>query len=305
MLPSGSVPGQLEMQFPNSQAITPGGSLMFTPTFEVIVAQAKDRQPPDMTFEALLKRFPGLAEADAVCWTGSTAVGWGNVFSDFDIYAFSDRELDLPMDETAECWPGSDKSGVGWGNWLGEYQKARVDLTTWPTGAFPTVLQPYLEDEVEFLRSSDTMQDFIYRMSIGVPLKNDGYFQELRELLDKSSYRRARVRTVKVRAENALTDVVGQLDAGDQDSALISARIAAFRVVDACLALQGDYCTREKWMMRRLARMPECGISVDEFQAMVLDGPRQGEANGDCALRMARWAQGHIVRLDGELFAGS
>lgn len=278
---------------------------MFNPSFEVIVAQSKFRQPPDMTFEALLKRFPGLAEAEAVCWTGSTAVGWGNVFSDFDIYAFSDQEIDLPMDETAESWPGSDKSGVRWDNWMGEYQKARVDLTIWPTGAFATVLQPYLEDEVEFLRSSDALQDFIYRVSIGVPLKNDGYFQELRELLDKSSFRRARVRTVKAAAENALTDVVGQLDAGDQDSALISARIAAFRVVDACLAMQGDYCLNEKWTMRRLQREPKCGVGVDEFQAMVLDGPRPGESNGDCALRVARWAQGHIVRLDGELVARS
>ncbi|MGC4900446.1 hypothetical protein ACLQ2Y_14035 [Micromonospora echinospora] len=278
---------------------------MFNPSFEVIVAQSKFRQPPDMTFEALLKRFPGLAEADAVCWTGSTAVGWGNVFSDFDLYAFSDRKLDLPMDETAECWPGSDKSGISWDNWMGEYQKARVDLTIWPTGAFATALKPYLENEVEFLSSGYTLEDFVYRVSIGIPLKNEAYFQEQWDLLEKSSFGRARVRWLKVGAENALTDVVGQLDAGDQDSALISARMAAFRVVDACLAMHGDYCLNEKWAMRRLRGKPECGIKVEEFQQMVLDGPRPGEANGDCALRMARWAQEHIVRLDGELMARS
>ncbi|WDZ86240.1 hypothetical protein [Micromonospora cathayae] len=281
------------------------GFKMFNPTIDVIVAQSKFRRPPDMTFEGILKRFPGLAEADAVCWTGSTAIGWGNVFSDFDLFAFSDRTLELPVDETMERWPGSDKSGISWENWMGEYEKARVDLTIWSPDAFATVLQPYLDDEVELCGTSDAMLAFVYRMSIAVPLKNDDYFREMHELLARSSFRRARARTPKVWAENALTDVAGQLDAGDHASALISARVAAFRVTDACLALYGDYCHAEKWTMRRLESKPECGISVDEFRSEVLAGIRPGESDGDAALRMARWAQKHIVRLEGEFLAVS
>lgn len=278
---------------------------MFNPTIDVLVAQPRVRQLPNMTFESILKRFPGLAEAHAVCWTGSTAVGWGNVFSDFDLFAFSDRTLELPVDETMETWPGVDKSGIRWDNWMGEYEKGRVDLTVWPTGALATVLQPYLDDEVELCGTSDALQAFVYRMSIAIPLKNDSYFREMRELLDKSSFRRARARTAKVWAENSLIDVAGQLDAGDQASARISARVAAFRVADACLALHGDFCHDEKWTMRRLESKPECGIGVDEFRSVVLDGTRPGESDGDCALRVARWAQGHIVRLDGEFLTAS
>lgn len=276
---------------------------MFNPNVEVIVAQSKVREPPDLSFDSILKRFPGLSEATAVCWTGSTANGWGNVFSDVDLYAFADQDIDLPADESAESWPGSDKSGIRWHTWMGEYQKTRVDLTVWPTGTFAKVLEPFLAGEVELCGMSDVLLGFVYRCSIGVPLKNDAFFQEMHELLDKSSFRRALARTTKVWAENALTDVAGQLDAGDQASARISAGMAAFRAVDACLILHGELCRNQKWIMRRLERKPECGIGVDEFRSTVLDGTRPGESDGDYALRVARWAQGHLVRLDGDFLA--
>lgn len=258
-----------------------------------------------MTFEALLKRFPGLAEADAVCWTGSTAAGWGNIHSDYDLYAFSDRTLDLPVDETMETWPGTDKSGIHWDNWMGEYENARVDLTTWPTGTLATVLKPFLDDEVEICGLSEAVLDFVYRLSVGIPLQNEQFFRDMRDLLNRSSFPRAHARTAKVWAENALTDVSGQLDAGDHPAARISARMAAFRTADACLSLHGDYCRAEKWMVRRLESKPECGIGVDEFRSMVLEGTRPGESDGDCALRVARWAQGHLVRREGEFLATS
>ncbi|MFI7068840.1 hypothetical protein [Micromonospora sediminicola] len=278
---------------------------MFNPTVDVLVAQPRFRQPPDLTFEGILKRFPGLAEAEAVCRTGSTAAGWGNVSSDFDLYAFSDKKLDLPVDETMEAWPGSDKSGIRWDNWMGEYEKSRVDLTVWPTDTLATVLAPYLDGEVEFCVMSQVLRDFVYRVSIGIPLKNEGYFERMREMLAKSSFRRSLARYTKAMAENALTDVGGQLDANDQMSARISAMRAAAQATDACLILHGEYCPRDKWIMRRLERKPECGIGVDEYRSVVLDGTRPGESDGDYALRVARWAQGHLIRLDGAFLTDS
>ena len=278
---------------------------MFNPTLEVLVAQARVRQSPDLTFDGILKRFPGLAEAEAVCLTGSTASGWGNVFSDFDLYAFSDHSLDLPMDETAETWPGVDQSGIRWDNWMGEYQESRVDLTIWPTGTLATILARYLDDEVEFCGVSYPLRDFVYRLSVGIPLKNEDYFQQMRKMLDRSSFGRSLARYSKALAENALTDLAGQLDAGDQASARISAGRVASKVADACLVLYGDYCPSDKWLLRRLERKPECGIGVDEYRSVVLDGTRPGESEGDYALRVARWAQGHIVRIEGDLLTVS
>ncbi|MEV4690559.1 hypothetical protein AB0K27_05450 [Micromonospora echinospora] len=278
---------------------------MFNPTLEVIVAQARVRPPLEVTFEGVLKRFPGLAEAEAVCLTGSIAAGWGNVNSDFDVYAFSDKPLDLPVDETSECWPGVDQSGVRWDNWMGEFQESRVDLTIWTPDTLTTVLKPYLDGEVEFCGMSYALRDFVYRFSIGIPLKNEDYFRQMRELLTASSFARARARWSKAATENSLTDVAGQLDAGDGASARLSAVRAAAGAAEACLLLQGDLCPTEKWLMRRLERKPECGITADEYRSVVLDGARPGESDADFALRVARWAQGHIVRLEPEFMTVS
>jgi hypothetical protein len=272
---------------------------MFNPTIEVIAAQPKVLDPPDLSFEAILKHFPGLAEAEAVCLTGSIAAGWGNTFSDFDLYAFADRELDLPDDETTETWPGTDPGGVRWHNWMGVYDNARVDLKVWPTDTLRMALAPYLGTEVEFCSMGEFLKDFVYRVSIGIPLKNEGFFQEMRELIDSSSYRRALARFIKSGAENALMDVAGQLDSGDHMTARLSAGMAAARAADASLILAGELCRRDKWLLRRLESKPECGIGVAEYRAVVMDGARPGESDGDCALRVARWAQAHIVRLEG------
>jgi hypothetical protein len=271
---------------------------MFNPTIEVIAAQPPVLTAPDLSFEAILKHFPGLAEAEAVCLTGSTAAGWGNTFSDVDLYVFSDKELDLPIDETMETWPGADPSGVRWHNWMGVYDNARIDLKVWPTDSMATALKPYLESEVEFCSMGDFLQDFVYRASIGIPLKNEGFMNGLRELLDASSYRRALARLLKVDAENCLTDVAGQLDSGDYMTARVSAVLAAGFITDASLVLAGQICRRKKWLLRRLESTPQCGISVDQYRTTVLDGLRPSESDGDCARRVARWTQAHLVRLE-------
>ncbi|MFI6683004.1 hypothetical protein [Streptomyces sp. NPDC050485] len=278
---------------------------MFNPTIEVIAAQPPVLDPPDLSFSAILKHFPGLAEAKAVCMTGSTAAGWGNTFSDVDIYAFSDVDLDLPVDETMETWPGSDPSGVRWHNWMGVYDNARIDLKVWPTDTLARALAPYLDNEAEFCATGDFLQDFIYRLSIGVPLKGDEFFQEMRDLLDSSSYRRALARSLKADAENCLTDVAGQLDSGDDMTARVSAGLAAGFVADAALVLAGQLCRRKKWLLRRIESTPGCGITVDEYRSMVLDGTRPGELDGDCARRVARWSQAHIVRLEDAFLSAS
>jgi hypothetical protein len=275
----------------------------FNPTIQVIAAQPKILTPPDLSFEAILKHFPGLAEAEAVCMTGSTAAGWGNTFSDVDLYVFSDKELDLPIDETMETWPGADPSGVRWHNWMGVYDNARIDLKVWPASTLATALEPYLEREVEFCSTGEFLQDFIYRLSIGIPLKNADFFRRMNELLDSSSYKRALARWLKAEAENCLTDAAGQLDSGDLMTARVSAGLAAGFITDASLVLAGQICRRKKWLLRRLESTPQCGITVDEYRSVVLDGARPGESDGDCARRVARWAQAHLIRLEDAFLA--
>jgi hypothetical protein len=277
----------------------------FTPIVEVIAAQSVRRTAPDLSLVGILRHFPGLAEAEAACLTGSTAAGWSNSLSDIDIYVFADHAIALPDDETSETWPWTDPSGLKWQNWMGVYGEARVDVKVWPTDALDTVLAPYRKAEVEFCAITPLLQDFVYRHYIGRPLKNEAFFHQRRQMLDRSSYRRALARFLKANAENCLMDIAGQIDAGDDMTARLSAVHAATIITDASLILAGELCRREKWLLRRLASKPECGIGVDEFRTMVLDGARPGESDGDCALRMARWTQLHMIRLEETLLTSS
>lgn len=279
----------------------------FSPTVRVLSPAPADPASPDMSFEAILAKFPALADAEAVCWTGSTAAGWGNPQSDVDLFAFSDTDLDLPPDETSETWMSTDKSGVGWFNWMGRYQDVLVDLEVWRTDSLSKVLEPYLAaNEAEFCNLTHDMQDFIYRMSVARPLKNADFFEEAREPIQRSSYPRSLARSLKALAENRMIDAVGQLEGGDAMSARFTAtNEVAFVTADICLLLAGDLCRRPKWLMRRLAATPQCGISVEEYRSVVLNGPDAAESDGEYALRVCRWAQSHLIRVERETLAMS
>jgi hypothetical protein len=255
-----------------------------------------------LSLTAIAHRFPGILTADAICLTGSIAAGWGNAYSDVDIYAFSDHELELPIDDTMEMWPGSHSSGLRWLSWIGPYDQSRVDLTVWPTDAVATALEPLLgSTEPEYYEAGKALEDLIYRVSIAEPLKGDTLVDEMRRMIGRSGYRRVVARHSKFVAENALTDAAGQLESGDTMTALLSAMRAATFATDACLLLAGDLCKGEKWMFRRLERTPACGITLSEYRSMVLQTPKAGESDGAASLRLARWAQTHLVRVEDEL----
>jgi hypothetical protein len=274
--------------------------MSYAPKIDVLTRQPSVLEAPDLSWEALVEHFPGLAAADAVCLTGSVEAGWGNPYSDIDLYAFSDSGLELPDDESVELWPDSDASGVKWMRWMGRYGDTCVDLAVWPLNSVETLLQPYVAaEEPEFcIGVSDAMRDFLYRVSIGRALKGHEQMAELQESLERSSYPRALARLLKVMAENALIDVAGQLEANDVLSARAAAMLAARHATDSCLVLAGDLCRNEKWLLRRLERTQDSGLTPGEYKAQVLDGPRAGEDDAACALRIARWAQAQLVSVE-------
>lgn len=270
----------------------------FAPAVHVLSEAPRVPRPPDLRFEAILERFPGMAAAQAVCLTGSTAAGWGNALSDVDIFVFTDGEIELPDDESAETWTSNEKV-ISWQNWMGRYGDTLVDIQIWRPDAVQTVLAPFLRpDGPLYCNLSEKLQEFIYCVSVAVPLKNPAFFEETRAVIERSSYGRALARSLKVATELKLTDVGGQLASGDVRTARLTATLAAQSAADHCLVLAGDLCRTKKWMMRRLESRPEAGIGVAEYQSMVLEGARPGESEYDFALRTARWAQTQLVRME-------
>lgn len=275
--------------------------MTFAPSLTIITEEPLVQTPVNLSAEALFERFPALAEAEAACVTGSTAAGWGNLFSDIDIFAFSDRALELPVDETAETWT-TNLGTISAETWMGRYGDQRVDLKVWPVNGVETVLAPFnTSPEPEFNGVSIGLRDFVYRVAIGRPLINEEFFRRMRELIAGSAFARSLARMQKSLAENALMDVAGQLASGDFSTARLSALVAADFATDTCLTLAGDLCPGAKWLLRRLERTPSCGIPPEEYRAQILEGAFPGESDEECALRIARWTRSQLMRVEDEL----
>lgn len=278
------------------------GLTRLAPEITVLTHQPAELEPPDLTPAAVLGRLPGLSRAVATCLTGSVAAGWGNTYSDIDIYAFSDTALELPNDDSSETWASQDSSGIRWMNWTGRYGDSRVDLKTLPTSAPRKALEPFTGSEPEFPDNTSTfLRDFIYRMSIARAITGEGFVEQIKVAVVTSSYRRALARALKLTAESALTDIAGQLDVGDDVSARVAAMRAASFTADCCLVMAGELCRSDKWLLRRMQAKPECGITPNEYLSEVLAGEREGESAATCAERIARWAQSHLVRIEDEV----
>lgn len=116
----------------------------FLPSFHVLTPEPAAPTPRDISFAPAPKRFPGIGWAEAVCWTGSAAIGWVDPLSDVDLYVFSGKELKLLADETMQTWtPADERSGLTWLSWLGRCGDMPVDLKVRPANALATVLATY------------------------------------------------------------------------------------------------------------------------------------------------------------------
>lgn len=271
----------------------------FLPSVGILSEQPAVLAPPDLSLDAVVEHFPGLADIEAIGLTGSIAAGRGNLYSDIDIYTFTDEPCELPVDESVETWDSSDKSGLKWSTWMGRYGDSRVDLKLWPTNAPEVVLAPFLDGrDPEFCEVGPGVQDFVYRLSIAKPLKGEAFFAKVQQLIAQSTYGAALARSAKLYAENRLVDAAGQLASGDHLSARLSALDAARLAADCCLVLAGDYCRSDKWLLRRLADTPAAGIDQQEYLSAVVQGARPGESDAECATRVARWAQDQLVRVE-------
>src|SRR5256714_7060132 len=240
-----------------------GKAQPFAPSVVVLTEEPRVLEPPDLSLDGILRRFPGLAAVEALGITGSTAAGWGNPYSDIDIYAFSDTECELPMDDSVETWRNEDASGLGRVIWMAGYGAALVGLKLWPRAARRRVLASFLDgNDPELIEVGYMMQDFIYRVSVIQPLRGDNFFADTRRLIATSTYPGALARQLKVSAENRLNDVAGQLQAGDTLGARLAAMSAAGFVARSFPGLARGRCPTAKWVLRRLGRAPARGVNV-------------------------------------------
>lgn len=122
------------------------------------------------------------------------------MLSDLDLFAFGDI-TDLPVDESAETWTSGDGSGITWFNGMGRYGDVLADVKIGTIDNLERVLHPFLGDaKPEFCGISHIGEDFICRLTVSLPTKDEQFFNHVKDMIYGSSYGRALARS-KTHAE--------------------------------------------------------------------------------------------------------
>jgi hypothetical protein len=100
------------------------------------------------------------------------------------------------------------------------------------------------------LRSEDLV--FLHRLSVGVPLLGRQEVCRLKARVDRRSLCRVLFDRAAAIIPGQAADIAGLMDAGDVDSAAVSAQRLLGGTLDAVLAVNGDSNPSEKWRLRRL-----------------------------------------------------
>lgn len=234
-------------------------------------------QKTEFDFEAYLGKIDamGMVPTDAVCvfTAGSLALGWGNATSDADYFAI-----------TAAPWTGEtngrnsthsgDAPGLSMAVYVG---KRRVDVEYWTETQIDQLIDNVSWEQYDMnktLMELVTIHDFdvLQRIMHACPLRNSDWLAIRQERVNKSALRALAVARNFTYTDIFIEDCVGQLEAGDLRSAVISARLAFGYAIDALLFSVGGgvggNTLANKWRARHLAEVEQDVIAFDEYWAI-------------------------------------
>nr|WSX51416.1 hypothetical protein OG409_22215 [Streptomyces sp. NBC_00974] len=222
----------------------------------------------DRTHQVEELRTLGLLPASWVCVfeAGSLVRGWGNASSDVDLYVISE-----------EPWTGRDASRhpvpltpsvvLGEETFVGPM---RWDIRYWTRGQVEQVLAKAswaaFEQGPEELSLREVQ--LLDRLAFGVPAGGGEQLARWRAEAEASAFRSIVAARILNMADSRVEDAVGQLEAGDLDSAVLSARAAFHYTVDALLASEGECGPGEKWRARKLRATAPAVLPFDTYWAL-------------------------------------
>lgn len=206
---------------------------------------------------------PGALAAFVV---GSTARGWDNARSDYDIYVITSTEqgwtsadaalsLELPSAHIEEFYAHNRRWQVTY--WLDAQVDDIFDKVSWKAFESGRVTDDTLSYREEILLS---------RLGNCLPLFGEDWLADSLARLNASAFRSFVVVRSLGALENALEDALGQLEAGDLESATISTRLAFGHVIDALLESHGEYGSQLiKWRPNRFRAVAPDAIEFTRY----------------------------------------
>lgn len=210
------------------------------------------------------------AEPSAAYVVGSRARGWSNNKSDWDIYVITGEEW---FSETGAVMPMAlnPPRVVSESFYHGE---TRWEVTYWLASQVHQMLRKVSWEE--FRRGLPAGQVltpreelFLGRLLDAAPLTGHEWLQEAREELERSAFRAFLLSRSLGLADDAVEDVLGQMESGELQSAVLSARAALKHAVDALLESHGEYGSLiPKWRPQRFQAAKPSVISFEDYWSL-------------------------------------
>lgn len=198
---------------------------------------------------------------------GSTARGWDNVRSDFDIYVVigadelppTAESIPLPLDPPFARSEGFYESGKRWEvtYWLDSQIDQMLAKVSWEAYEAGTIAENALVRKEELA---------LARLGNCLPLIGMDWLGKARTKLAESAFRSFTVVRSLGMADDAVEDALGQMESSDLHSATISARTAFGHAIDALLDGEGEYGSHmPKWRANRFKAAAPSAISFDDY----------------------------------------
>lgn len=196
---------------------------------------------------------------------GSLARGWGNAKSDADVYlvvpepweSTTATGIRIPLD------PGLvplETIYVGGRQWEVKY---------WVERQIEQVLGKAAWSEFEHDRTEQRVtrneQDLMARMLSCVPITGHDWITKTQLRIKESAYEAVVVSEILEDGELMIEDAVGQAEAGDLESAVLSTRLAFNCAVDALVVVNGQYDRNPKWRARRMRAAAPKQLPFDRY----------------------------------------
>lgn len=202
---------------------------------------------------------------------GSVARGWHNPRSDYDIYVVSNplhiaaeasEVIPVPLEPSivsVEVFYAQDKR---WEvkYWSDAQIDQMLDKVSWEAYERGTIAGNVL-NEVEELT--------LARLGHCLPLIGADWVQERRDRLGGTAFRSFVIARSLGEADTYVEDALGQMEASDLESAVLSARQAFGHAIDALLEGAGEFGSHQpKWRANRFKAAAPGVLTFDEYWAI-------------------------------------
>ena len=222
--------------------------------------------PPDR-LSRIVDALPIPDDAACVYVSGSIIAGWAHRTSDLDTFVVTREPVPVPTDIYRS---DMDVRPARVPTYVTRLDGLRQDVEFWLERQVDQILRRCERPGrntagLPKLSLSRQQVEFVFRLTIGVPLTGPDWLETRQEAVRASPLRSTLVSTLLDLADALLDDTIGQLDVGDTASAVLTVREALGHLVDTLTVQQGMLTIAPKWRAQRVQRCAPTSMPWDEY----------------------------------------